>query len=294
MTALIHEGHGHPQPDAIFKTHHTVKHNFIEFVPRGVIIWAAHDDSFFNAPCLAEESVTDDLILHSIVLCINAGRQNEDAWRQFDRLTVFILAVVLTASEQGIFVLNVAAIFPRLTETGVEDDLHLLRAAERVEVFQNDRFPRGPLADESVQPERTGSLAVGLRILGNPLRRGAFHFRFRGDAAAAGAGIVHLLDLVGLFMRYDDFIVLEANIRPADFVVLAAMRTLGIPTLHRACVVSSFDGAGVLDRRGRNLDGLGIIERGLSGHCQIPRVALIAGARCPPVSFVAEHIPNRL
>ena len=249
VTALIHEGHRHPQADAVLKTHHTVEHNFIEFVPCGVIIRASHDDSFFNAPCFAEESVPDDLILHAIILRINASRQNEDARRQLYRLTVFVLAVVLAASEQRILILNVAAVFPRLTEAGVENDLHLFRAAKRIEIFQDDRFPRSPLADESVQPERTGSLAVGFRILGNPFCRGAFHLRFRGNAAAAGAGVVHLLDLVGLLVRDDDFVVLKANIRPADFVVLAAMRAFGVPPLHRACVVGSFDGAGIFDCR---------------------------------------------
>ena len=249
VTALIHEGHRHPQADAVLKTHHAVEHNFIEFVPCGIIIRAPHDDSFFNAPCFAEEPVPDDLILHAVILRINASRQNEDARRQLDRLAVFVLAVVLAASEQRILILNVAAVFPRLTEAGVENDLHLFRAAKRIEIFQDDRFPRSPLADESVQPERTGSLAVGFRILGNPFCRGAFHLRFRGNAATAGAGVVHLLDLVGLLVRDDDFVVLKANIRPADFVVLAAMRAFGVPPLHRACVVGSFDSAGIFDRR---------------------------------------------
>lgn len=85
--------------------------------------------------------VADNLIFHAIILRVDTGSQHKHAGRQLNRFAVFIFAVVLTAGKQRIFVLNIATIFPRLAKAGVINDLHLLGAAERIEIFQYDGFP---------------------------------------------------------------------------------------------------------------------------------------------------------
>ena len=72
------------------------------------------------------------------------------------------------------------------------------------------------------------------------------------------------------------------------------MRAAAHPALHSAFGVAFCNNAGALDGGGRNLNSLGIVECGLSGHSQPPRVTFDACAGRPAVSFVTEHIPYRL
>ena len=72
------------------------------------------------------------------------------------------------------------------------------------------------------------------------------------------------------------------------------MRAAAHPALHSAFGIAFCDNAGALDGGGRNLNSLGIVECGLSGHSQPPRVTFDACAGRPAVSFVTEHIPYRL
>ena len=232
-------------------------------------------------------AVADDLIFHAVVLCIDTGRQNKHALRQLSR-------VFLPARHQTVLVLQVSAILPQLAEAGVVDDLHLAGTADGVQVFQNDGFPTRPLADKGVQPERARALLIGGGVVRLPSCRGALHFRLGGDAAAAGAGIADAADLVGLFPRDDDLVVLKADVRPLDLVILAAMRAAGFPPLHRAGRVGVFNGAGVFDGGRGHLSAFRVVECRLPRHRQIPRVALVTGGQRPAVALVAQHIADRL
>lgn len=72
MTTLINKGHGHAKTNAVLKPQNTVENYLVKFVPCGIIVRAAHDDSFFNAPCFTEMSMPDNLIFHAVILCIDA------------------------------------------------------------------------------------------------------------------------------------------------------------------------------------------------------------------------------
>ena len=73
MAALVHERHGHPQPDAVPEAEHPVEYHLVQFGPDGRVVRAAHDKAFFNAPGFAKMAVPHDLILHAVVLGIDAG-----------------------------------------------------------------------------------------------------------------------------------------------------------------------------------------------------------------------------
>lgn len=89
-----------------------------------------------------------------------------------------------------------------------------------------------------------------------------------------------------------DGVILVPNIFPAQFVESLAVWTLRHPAFHRAFDVGLGDCAVTFDCRGGNLDRLCVVERGLPGHCQFPRVALSAGTRSPAVTFIAQHIAD--
>ena len=77
--------------------------------------------------------MTDHLVFKAVVLSIDAAGQHEHAIGQLHRGAVRAGAVVLTAGEHGVLVLEVAAIFPQLAEQGVVDDLEALRIILGVE-----------------------------------------------------------------------------------------------------------------------------------------------------------------
>ena len=89
-----------------------------------------------------------------------------------------------------------------------------------------------------------------------------------------------------------DGVVIVPNIFPAQFVEALAVWALGYPAFHCAFDVGLGDGTVPLDGWGADLHRLGVVERGLSGHCQFPRVALSASTRSPAVTFIPQHIAD--
>ena len=287
VTALVYERHGYPQTDAVFKTQDTVKYQLVQLRPYRQVIGSPHDDAFFNAPGFPKVTVADDFVLHAVVLGIDASCQHEHTLRQLGR-------VFLPARHQTVLVLQVAAILPQLTETSVVDDLHLASAADCIQIFQNDGLPARPLADKSVQPKGPRALLIGIGIVGFPSGGGFLHLRLGGHAATARASVVDIADLVGLLACDDVLVMLKADVRPLDLVILAAMRAAGFPPLHRAGRVGGFNGAGVFDGGSGHLTAFRVVECRLPRHRQIPRVALVTSRQRPAVALVTQHIADRL
>ena len=85
--------------------------------------------------------VTDDLVLKTVVLCVDAGRQDKDT---FGKLGV----IFLSPCHQAIFVLQVAAIFPYLAEAGVVNNLHFPSVSLCIQELQDNRRPCCPLGNK--------------------------------------------------------------------------------------------------------------------------------------------------
>ena len=181
-------------------------------------------------------AVALNLVLHAVILCVDAGSQYKHTIGQLG-------FVLLTAAQQRILVLYVAAIFPQLAKTGVVYDLHLGCIANGFKEFQHDRLPRCPLAHKGVQPKAADAVVVGGRVVRHPLGRGAFHGVFIADAPASGADIPDISDLVCFLIVHNTGFGFIAYVFPLDFVVLLAMRAAAHPALHGAFGVAFCDNA---------------------------------------------------
>ena len=285
MTALVHKFDGHRQFHAISKFQLAVKHQFVQLLPDFIAVRSAADDALFDAPCFPEVAEAHDLVLHAVILRVNASSQHQNTLWQF-------CGIFLPAAQHGILVLHIATVFPQQPKAGVVDDLHLLGVAQRIQVFQHGVFPCRPLRNKAVQPEAADAVLIGCRIFGLPVSGCPLHGHLVRNAAALRAEIPHVLDLVGFLAVGLNGVVIVPNIFPAQFVEALAVRALGYPAFHRSLDVGLCDGTVSLDGGGTDLHRLRIIERSLSGHCQFPRVALSAGTRSPAVAFIAQHIAD--
>ena len=75
-------------------------------------------------------------------------------------------------------------------------------------------------------------------------------------------------------------------------MILAALRAAVAPALLCALEEAGLDVAVALDGRGRDFDGLGVVEGRLTSFGQSPRVALGAGTDGPAVTLVADDVPG--
>ena len=290
VAAGVDAGDGDLQAAAVFELVDVVDH-VVESLPDLRGVWPAHDVALDDAPRLAVLPVADYLVFEAVVLSVDAAGQHEHAVRQLHRGAVRAGAVVLTAGEHGVLVLEVAAIFPQLAEQGVVDDLEALRVILGVEELEDDLLPRSPRAREGIEPKRTDAFFVGVRVVGDPLGRLLSH-DVLGDQAAAGRAAPRdaALEAPRLFPADPLDLRVEMDIVEHDLAVLPALGTAVAPAFLRALVKTRLDVAVALDGRGRDLDRLRVVECGLTCFGQRPRVALGAGAGRPAVALVADDV----
>ena len=144
---------------------------------------------------------------------------------------------------------------------------------------------------EGVEPERADALLVGVGIFCDPLGRLPAHGLLGDQAAAGGTGPRGAaLQAPDLFAAHALGLGLEVDGVEHDLAVLPALGAAVAPAFLCALVEAGLDVAGALDGRGRDLDGLGVVEGRLTGLGQRPRVALGAGARGPAVTLVADDV----
>ena len=105
VAAFIDKGHRHAQFYTILELEIAVEDQIVQLFPCSVIIGSPHHDAFFDAPCLVEVAVAFDFVLHTVILRVNAGSQYKHTIGQLG-------LVLLTAAQQRILVLYVAAVFP--------------------------------------------------------------------------------------------------------------------------------------------------------------------------------------
>ena len=106
MTALVHKFDGHRQFHAISKFQLAVKHQFVQLLPDFIAVRSAADDALFDAPCFPEVAEAHDLVLHAVILRVNASSQHQNTLRQF-------CGIFLPAAQHGILVLHIATVFPK-------------------------------------------------------------------------------------------------------------------------------------------------------------------------------------
>lgn len=158
MAALVHEGHGTSESQAILEAKHSVEHHLVQLGPGVRVVWPAHDDALFNAPGFPEVAVPDDLILHAVVLGVHAGGEYQHPLRQLHGGAVRPGAVILSSGHEAVLVLQVTAVLPQQAKAGIVDHLELPGVADCLEILEHDRALGNPLADKSVQPERGAAL----------------------------------------------------------------------------------------------------------------------------------------
>ena len=86
--------------------------DIVESLPDLGRVWSAHDVALDDAPVFAVLAVADDLILESVVLRVHAAGEHQHAVGQLHGGAVRAGAVVFTAGEHGVLVLEVATILP--------------------------------------------------------------------------------------------------------------------------------------------------------------------------------------
>ena len=285
VTAAVHEGDADFQLHAVCELIGMVDH-LVELLPDLGGVRASHDNALLDAPLLAEMPVAHDLVFEAVILGIDAAGQHQNAVRQLG-------GVFLAPPHHGLLVLQVAAVLPELAELRVVHDLQLLCAAERVQIGEDQRRPRRPGRGKGVQPERPNAVLVCVWIGRDPLGGLMLHFPLGVQRLAGRAFPVYALHGVVLLVLDDRGVVLEADVAEDDVVILSAGGTFMVPAFLCALAEKIVDLAVAFDGRRRDGDAHLVVEGGLPGLGQLPRIALCAGTDRPAVQLVADDIPDR-